>query len=84
MEFVGVAKLRKNGRQLILSPMSKINKSEFSPRQCLSDEPESLIFYALVKPNRVKKRLPRGASSGALQGRLRRGPLTSRGGAILS
>ena len=31
----------------------------------LSDGPKSLIFYALVKPNRVKKRLRRSASGGA-------------------
>ena len=40
--------------------------------------------YRIVKPNRVKKRLRRGASSGALRGRLRRGPLTSRGGAVVA
>ena len=36
-------------------------------------------FFTLVKPNRVKPCLRQGASSGALRGRLRRGPLTSRG-----
>ena len=37
-------------------------------------------FLALVKTKRVKPCLRQGASSGALRGRLRRAPLTSRGG----
>ena len=84
--FVGVAKLKTIfGRRLILSPTSKTKKKASFPATVpLSDEPKSLIFYALVKPNCVKKGLRRGASSGALRGRLRRGPLTSRGGAMVA
>ena len=38
------------------------------------------VLYALVKPNRLKTCLRQGASSGALRGCLRQGPLASREG----
>ena len=40
---------------------------------------KTTYFLTLVKPNRVKTCLRQGASSGALRGCFRRGPLTSRG-----
>ena len=43
-------------------------------------ESKSRTVLALVKSNRVKSCFRQGASSGALRGRLRRGPLTSREG----
>ena len=46
---------------------------------CLIFESKSTTFLALVKPNRVKSCPRKSASSGALRGRLRRDPLTSRG-----
>ena len=41
--------------------------------------PKTTCCLALVKPKRVKTCLRQGASIGALRGRLRRAPLTSRG-----
>ena len=48
----------------------------------LKHGPKTTGFFALftVKPKRVKTCLRQGASSGALRGRFRRGPLTSRRG----
>ena len=45
----------------------------------LKHGPKTTYFLALVKPKRVKTCLRQGVSSGALGGRLRRGPRTSRG-----
>ena len=42
--------------------------------------PNTTYFLALVKPNRAETCLRQGNSSGALRGRLRRVPFTSRGG----
>ena len=78
-------KVGKKSRQLILSPMSKTKKMwVFLATVPLSEDSNSLIFYAPVKPNRVKKSLRRGASSGAFRGRLRRASLTSRGGRMVA
>ena len=50
------------------------------PKLLMKHGPKTTCFLALAKPNRVKTCLRQGASSGALRGRLRRGPLTSLGG----
>ena len=55
--------------------------SQSTTKLPLKHGPNKTYFSALVKPNRVKTGLRQGASSGVLRGRLRRVPLTSRGGA---
>ncbi|CAB1106756.1 unnamed protein product [Ectocarpus sp. CCAP 1310/34] len=71
--------------RFVVSPASSPSAADpGSGADDAGDGPKSLIFFALVKPNRVQKRLRRGASSGALRGRLPRGPLTSRGGPMVA
>ena len=54
--------------------------SQSTTKLTLKHRPKTTYFLAIVKPNRVKTWLQQGASSGALRGRLRWGPYTSRGG----
>ena len=49
----------------------------------LKRDPKSTLALEQVKPTGLKTCLRQSASSGALCGRLRQGPLTSRGGAMV-